>query len=147
MCVFFHKKSTALLLLKSKINLFIKTKVMKATISESVYKKIYTLIQKIKSPEGKQLGNIITNAKVVKDNELKNDVVSINSMVEFKEDSLNKPIRLQIVLPEEVDISKRKISVFAPISIALFGFKENDKFQWELQSGNKNIEILKVVNS
>ena len=120
---------------------------MKTKISESVYKKIYSLIQKIKSPEGKQLGSIITNAKVVKDSDLNNDIVSINSMVEFKDESLNKPIRLQIVLPEEVDVSKRKISIFAPISIALFGFKEKDKFQWELPSGNKNIEILKVVNS
>lgn len=119
---------------------------MKPVISESVYKKIYALLQKIKSPESKQLGSELSKAQIVKDEELQNNIVSLNSTVEFIDETMHEPIRLQIVLPEDADLSKRKISIFAPISIALIGFKETDAFNWEMPSGMKNLKIIRVIN-
>lgn len=119
---------------------------MKPIISESVYKKLFSLLQRIKSPEGKQLGAELSKAQIVKDTELTNNIVSLNSTVEYMEESLNKPIRMKIVLPEEADLGKRKISVFAPISIALIGFKEAYSFNWLLPSGNKQLRIISVTN-
>lgn len=119
---------------------------MKPIISESVYKKIYTLLQKMKSPESKQLGTELSKAEIVKDEELHKNIVSLNSTVEFMDETMDKPIRLQIVLPEDADLSKKKISIFAPISIALLGFKETDTFNWEMPSGLKNLKITRVIN-
>mgnify|MGYP001545240289 CR=1 FL=1 len=119
---------------------------MKPIISESVYKKLYSLITKFKSPQVNLLGKELANAEIVKDDALEKDVVSLNSTVEFFNDSFNKPITLQIVLPEHADMSKRKISIFAPISIALIGFKESARFRWKMPSGFKNLTILKVLN-
>ncbi|MBL7920344.1 MAG: GreA/GreB family elongation factor [Bacteroidia bacterium] len=119
---------------------------MKPIISESVYKTLYELIKKQKSPEVRQLGEELSKAEIVKDNALKKNIVSLNSIVEFMDDSFKKPIRMQIVLPTEADLEQRKISILAPISIALIGFKETDKFSWKMQSGIKYLTILKVVN-
>ena len=119
---------------------------MKPIISKSVYKKLYQLLQRNKFPEGKQLGVELSKAQIVDDSELKKDIVSLNSTVEFMEESLQKPIRITIVLPEEADLSKKKVSIFAPISIALIGFKESYSFSWLLPSGNKQFKIIKVVN-
>lgn len=119
---------------------------MKPIISESVYKKLRQLLKKSNSPEIKQLDAELSKAEVVKDKELKKDIVSLNSIVEFIGDSLNKPLRLQIVLPEEADLAKRKISIFAPISIALIGFKEAYTFNWLFPSGTKQMRILRVIN-
>jgi regulator of nucleoside diphosphate kinase len=119
---------------------------MKPIISESVYKKLYQLLQKIRTPEGKQLGAELSKANVVKDEELHKNVVTINSEVEFLEEDLNKPIKLKIVMPEEADLSQRKISIFAPISIALIGFKESYTFNWMLPSGEKKLKIIRVIN-
>lgn len=119
---------------------------MKPIISESVYKKLYALINKLKSPQVKLLGQELSNATIVKDDALQKDIVSLNSTVEFFDESFNKPITMQIVLPEEADLSKRKISIFAPISIALIGFKESTRFKWKMPSGFKNLTILKVFN-
>ncbi len=63
----------------------------------------------------RSLGEELSNAEVVKDDALQGDVVSLNSVVEFEDVALNRPIRLQIVLPEEEDLAKRKVSVLAPI--------------------------------
>ena len=119
---------------------------MKPIISESVYKTLYELIKKQKSPEVRQLGEELSKAEIVKDNALKKNIVSLNSIVEFMDDSFKKPIRMQIVLPTEADLEQRKISILAPISIALIGFKETDQFSWKMQSGIKYLTILKVVN-
>lgn len=119
---------------------------MKPIVSESVYKILYNLLHKVKSPEGKQLGQELSKAQIVKDEELNKKVITINSEVEFIEEDLDKPIRLKIVLPEDADLSQRKISIFAPISIALIGFSESYSFNWLLPSGNKKLKILKVIN-
>lgn len=120
---------------------------MKPVISESVYKKLRQLLKKFNSPGGKQLDVELSKAEVVKDTELKKDIVSLNSIVEFIGDSLNKPLRLQIVLPHEADLSKRKISIFAPISIALIGFREAYTFDWLFPSGSKQMKIIRVINN
>ncbi|MBL7918544.1 MAG: GreA/GreB family elongation factor, partial [Bacteroidia bacterium] len=117
---------------------------MKPIISESVYRTLYELIIKQKSPEVRQLGEELSKAEIVKDNALKKNIVSLNSIVEFMDDSFKKPIRMQIVLPAEADLEQRKISILAPISIALIGFKETDQFSWKMQSGIKYLTILKV---
>ncbi|HRG01866.1 MAG: GreA/GreB family elongation factor [Bacteroidia bacterium] len=119
---------------------------MKPIISESVYKTLYELIKKQKSPEVRQLGEELSKAEIVKDSNLEKNIVSLNSIVEFIDESLNKTIRMQIVLPAEANLEQRKISVLAPISIALIGFKERDRFSWEMQAGTKYLSILKVVN-
>ncbi|MCC6181974.1 MAG: GreA/GreB family elongation factor [Bacteroidia bacterium] len=119
---------------------------MKPIISETVYKKLFELLHKANNPEGKQLGIELSNAQIVKDTEFNQDIVTINSTVEVLDDTRNKPIRLKIVMPEEADLSQKKISVFAPISVALLGFRESYAFNWMLPSGNKKLKILKVLN-
>ncbi|MBL7917392.1 MAG: GreA/GreB family elongation factor [Bacteroidia bacterium] len=119
---------------------------MRPVISESVMKILKPLLHKFKSPDVKLLGQELSKAKIVKDNELKKNVVSLNSIVEFFDNSINKPIRMQIVLPEEADLKKRKVSILAPISIALIGFKESYSFLWQMPSGLKQLKIIKVIN-
>jgi len=122
-------------------------KLVKPIISESVYKILRNLIKRKKAIETKPLNNELVKAKVVKDNFLDAKVVSLNSIVEFITSSFKKPIRLQIVLPEDADLRKRKISILSPIATALIGFKEADHFIWKMPSGVKNIKILKVLNT
>lgn len=119
---------------------------MKPIISESVYQTLRHLISNLKTPQVKQLGEELSKAEVVKDEALQQDVVSLNSIVEFEDVALNRPIRLQIVLPEEEDLAKRKVSVFAPISVALIGFKQSYSFQWNMPTGIKTLKIIEVRN-
>lgn len=115
-------------------------------ISESVYRKLIKLLKRFNTPGVKILGNELSKARVVKDSELRADVVSLNSIVEFITESLTKPMRMQIVLPEEADLSERRISVFAPISIALLGFSESNIVDCQMPSGYKQLKILRVIN-
>jgi regulator of nucleoside diphosphate kinase len=121
-------------------------KLLKPIISESVYKILSNLIRRKKTIEVEPLGEELSKAKIVKDNFLDSKIVSLNSIVEFITSSFKKPIRLQIVLPEEADLKQKKISILSPIATALLGFRETDDFTWKMPSGYKKLTILKVYN-
>lgn len=122
-------------------------KLLKPIISESVYRILHNLVRRKKTIEAKPLNDELVNAKVVKDNFLDSKIVSLNSIVEFISSSFKKPMRFQIVLPEDADLNQRKISILSPIATALIGFKEADHFTWKMPSGERNIKILKVYNA
>ena len=86
------------------------------------------------------------NATIIKKNELPQDVIRLNSKVIVKEESRNKLIELVLVVPEKADIHQKRVSVFAPIGVALIGFKQGEKVNCSTPSGNKSFTILQVCN-
>jgi len=61
----------------------------------------------------------IEKATIVKNNELPQDVVRLNSKVIVREESGNKAMGIVLVVPEKADIHQNMISVFAPLGVAL----------------------------
>lgn len=94
--------------------------------------------------EVKQLSTELDRAVVNKTEPVACDVIRINSLVEVEEEKTKSRLTIRIVLPQEANLKERKISVFAPLSIALIGFKKDDKVVWEMPSGVKNITITEV---
>jgi regulator of nucleoside diphosphate kinase len=50
----------------------------------------------------------------------------------------------KLVLPKDADIKQQKVSIFAPISIALWGYQTGDIIQWEMPDGIKEFKIIAV---
>lgn len=119
---------------------------MKPIIAESVYNTLCGVTHLQKNPEALRLSEKLASSEIVDDLILTDKTVSLNSKVDYICEPAWRPIRIKIVLPEEADLSQRKISVLAPISRALLGFKESDEFIAEMPSGKKKIRILKVQN-
>ena len=94
--------------------------------------------------EVNQLSTELDRAIVNKTEPVAPDVIKINSLVEVEEEKTKSRLTVRIVLPGEANLKEGKISVFAPLSIALIGFKKEDKVEWEMPSGIKNITITKV---
>jgi regulator of nucleoside diphosphate kinase len=88
----------------------------------------------------------IEKATIVKKDELPQDVVRLNSKVVVKEESRNKVMELVLVVPEKADIHQNMISVFAPLGVALIGFKQGVKVNCSTPTGNKFFTILEVCN-
>ncbi|MBA3681154.1 MAG: GreA/GreB family elongation factor [Bacteroidetes bacterium] len=114
---------------------------MKPLIAESVYYKLSTLDH----PLAPYLLENLASAKVVDDTIFEESIVTLNSTVDYIEPGM-RPVRIQIVLPDQEDLTKRKVSVLAPISIALLGFKEMDEIVIKTSAGKKKVKILKVQN-
>lgn len=92
-----------------------------------------------------KLSNELANAKVIKSDDLPEDVVCVNSEIEFKEVDSGQRFAFHIVPPNEANIREMKMSVFAPLSIALLGYRKGARVEWEMPAGLKTFEILKVI--
>jgi len=73
------------------------------------------------------------------------DIVCMNSEVEFRDDTTGKVQSVVLVYPEEADISQRKISVLTPIGTALIGLRVGRSITWETPGGDvRQLTVLSV---
>lgn len=121
-----NKKS--ILLSKSDFN-FLKTHLAKSALSD--YNKERLMAE-------------IKEAQIFKDEELPKDVVCLNTETKIKNTENGQEFIFKIVEPNHADIKKQLVSVFAPISIALFGYQTGDIINWEMPDGIKEFKILEV---
>jgi regulator of nucleoside diphosphate kinase len=96
----------------------------------------------------KEINNLtkeLNRAQVVEPAEIPIDVVTMHSVVKLKYLDSDKIIQMEIVYPEEADIKKNKISIFAPIATALLGYRKGDVINWEIPSGKVKIQIADIL--
>jgi regulator of nucleoside diphosphate kinase len=92
----------------------------------------------------KRLTSELESAVVVKEEDLPADTVCMDADVEIREVEAGKNFSFQIVMPADADMQKKRVSVFAPIAIAILGYRRGSTVQWEMPNGLKTFEILKV---
>ncbi len=88
----------------------------------------------------------LRKAKLVDRNNFPPDVVRLNSTVKIKTEDKDEVIELMLVTPDKADIKERKISVMAPIGIALIGFRQGQQVKWQVPAGKKTFTIMEVTN-
>ncbi|MFH6992323.1 GreA/GreB family elongation factor [Flavobacterium sp. FlaQc-48] len=121
------------------------------TFCKTDYEFLRELILKSKNStnakEAGQLSQELDRAIISKESEFDNSIVKINSYVTIEDVKANKQMKIQIVLPSFADVKQSKISILAPLSVAIIGFKENDEVDWELPAGIKTLKIVAVSNT
>jgi regulator of nucleoside diphosphate kinase len=70
-------------------------------------------------------------------------VVRMNSTVTIQDPYRNFN-SYQIVRPENRNIAENRISIVAPMALAVFGYAEGDEVLWQFPSGLQTIKIVKV---
>ena len=71
------------------------------------------------------------------------EIVRFNSIVTIQIPNGDEKT-FQIVTPEKSDISLNKLSILAPMGLALFGYAVGDEFLWQFPTGMNKIKIQKV---
>lgn len=90
-----------------------------------------------------KLNEELKNARFLKLKEMPEDVVRFNSVVTIKT-PFSVSREYQIVTPEKSDIRKNKISILAPMGLALFGYAKGDTVNWQFPTGENVISIEDV---
>lgn len=93
-----------------------------------------------------QLQAEIQNAQVVeKPEDAPADLIRLHSNVLVEEEPSGRKLRFQLVLPGDANIKKEKLSVFAPLGIALMGYRKGQKVKWKMPAGEKTFRIVEVL--
>jgi regulator of nucleoside diphosphate kinase len=94
-----------------------------------------------------QLQEELKYAKIVEEpKDIPVDVVRLNSLVLIEEQSTGRRLKFKLVLPAEANLKLEKLSVFSPLGIAIIGYREGQRVNWQMPSGNKIFCIKQVVN-
>jgi regulator of nucleoside diphosphate kinase len=92
-----------------------------------------------------ELAEEIARAHVLAKGRRPEHIVSMNSDVEFRDDTTGKVQWVKLVYPEAADISQRKISVLTPVGTALIGLPVGHSITWEAPSGElRKLTVLTV---
>ncbi len=98
------------------------------------------------SKEAQQLSDELDRAIVIKEEELNKKIVRIGSEIEFEETKSKRKMKIRLVLPENANLKEGKVSLLAPLGVALIGFSEGDEVNWEMPGGTTQLKILQVSN-
>ncbi|QIH38168.1 GreA/GreB family elongation factor [Flavobacterium sp. Sr18] len=89
----------------------------------------------------------LDRAIIKKEGVLDESIIRMNSHVTVKDIKTKQQMNIQIVMPSQSNIKDGKVSILAPLSVAIIGFKENDEVEWQLPAGIKNLKIITVTNT
>ena len=94
-----------------------------------------------------QLSADLREATIVDEEDLPDNVVTANSYVKLLDMETNQEYRFYLVSPADANIKSNKVSVLAPIGMALFGYQTGAEVKWEMPDGFKLYRILSVSRS
>jgi regulator of nucleoside diphosphate kinase len=96
--------------------------------------------------EQRHFSEELKKCKIVKDAKLPKDVIKIDSMVAVEDITRKSIMNFQIVMPEQANMKEMKISIMAPLAIALLGYKKDFTVDWHMPAGPRKLKIIKVEN-
>jgi regulator of nucleoside diphosphate kinase len=123
----------------------------KIFITERDAKRLSSLIHSGTSPGEngpfylKQLEGEIARAEIVDSQKIPRDVVTMNSLVKFRDLGDREVFVYSIVYPDAADYAKGKVSVLAPIGMALLGCRAGDVVEWPVPAGIRKLKIEEVL--
>jgi regulator of nucleoside diphosphate kinase len=85
-------------------------------------------------------------AEVLDGNRVPGSVVMMNSHVKITDLDDGRRHQYQLVFPRAANISQNRISVLAPIGIALLGYREGSEVEWKVPGGMRRFRIEQVRN-
>ena len=90
----------------------------------------------------KKLSEELTHAIIYDNEEMPEDVIRINSKVSVQSGTWQT--EFQLVIPTERNMSANKISVLAPMGLAVIGYALGDSVNWNFPKGTKELNIIEV---
>ena len=109
------------------------------TLSSLDLERIETLLEKNSSqfPGRDALEAELDRADVLDPEDMPPTVVTMNSTVRFTMLEINKANTLTLVYPKDMDGSADKVSIFAPVGIALLGLSVGDELKMPSPTGHQ----------
>jgi len=116
------------------------------SISEKDYMRIKHLLSFQKTKDFENLEIEIERAKIITDDEVSPDLVTMNSKIRFVSLPDDKTMTVTIVYPSDSNFSEGKVSVLAPLGSALIGLRVNQEINWMFPDGKtKTLKILEII--
>lgn len=120
------------------------------TISERDALRLQNMIQTHAAANTEHLGKLkaeLDRARIMPEAELPGNVIAMNSTVELEDLEDGEILTYTLVFPENADVESGKISILAPLGMAMLGFKVGDEFEWPVPAGTLRVRVRRLVKN
>lgn len=88
----------------------------------------------------------LNRANVVDPHKIDNDIVTMNSKVQFVNEESGKTYEMLLVYPDQAGVPGT-VSILAPVGSALLGLKVGQSIEWQVQGGKQlRLHVTKVIS-
>jgi regulator of nucleoside diphosphate kinase len=114
-------------------------------ITDQDYERLALLLQHTESSNAATLEEELARATVVSQKEVPSDVVTMNSTIQFMDENTQKESEVTLVFPKDADVTKGKVSILAPVGIALIGLRIGQTIRWPMPNGqNRELKVTAI---
>ena len=92
-----------------------------------------------------QLEGELERARVAPLRDVPEDVIVMNSEIEYEDVATGQQRRLQLVYPHEADADTTRVSILAPLGCALLGLRVGQEIDWRMPGGLRRLRVLAVT--
>lgn len=120
------------------------------TLNEKDYQRLVDAIKQLRlsaigNTNIKSLAEQLKEARIIPSNHTPNDLITMNSRVLLKRLDNEQELELAVVYHDDADIKQKKVSVFAPMGIALLGKREQQVISCHLPNGDITYLVSKLL--
>ncbi|HEY3521133.1 MAG TPA: nucleoside diphosphate kinase regulator [Rhodanobacteraceae bacterium] len=95
-------------------------------------------------PGAAALQEELERAQVLEPKDLPPDVVSMNSIAECVEEGSGRMHELTLVYPRDADAAQSRVSVLAPVGMALLGLRVGQGIDWPAPGGTLRLRVTAI---
>lgn len=115
-------------------------------ITDQDYERLALLVQHAETKSSASLEEELARAKVVSQKEIPNDVVTMNSKIKFIDLDSKKISEITLVYPKDADVTKNRVSILAPVGIALIGLRKGQFIDWPMPNGqSRRLQVTEIL--
>ena len=122
----------------------------KIIVTQADYGRLRRIIESSRDLQPKDADHLdalereLDSAIIARSAEVPQDLVTMKSRVRVLDLGTGRELVYQIVFPGEADLVRNRISVLAPIGMALLGRPAGEVVEWQVPSGMRRLLILEV---
>ena len=115
-------------------------------LTQADFLKLSSLVSSAQNEIAELLEEELGRASIVSNDQLPQDVVSMNSKIRFQDLDTEKESVVTLVYPHDANIDENKISILAPVGSALIGLRVGQIINWPVPNGKeKRMKVMSVL--
>jgi regulator of nucleoside diphosphate kinase len=115
-------------------------------VTDQDHQRLTNLINSFRGFTPELLADELARAHVVSQHSVPPDVVTMHSVVSFRDEETGVEREMALVYPNNANISEGRLSVLAPMGTALLGLTVGQTIEWPVPEGKtRSIRVLAVA--
>ncbi|KYG60591.1 transcription elongation factor GreAB [Bdellovibrio bacteriovorus] len=114
-------------------------------ITDQDHHRLMALLSQVEGPWAEALEEELGRAHVIAQTEIPRNVVTMNSRVQFLDEATGQESQMTLVYPQDAKLEEGRISILAPVGMALLGLTEGQSIDWKMPNGSvKKLSVRSV---